>query len=748
MGIMNIFKFSNTIKIILSVFMLQSCNSQLPTRELVTPSPINGVIQKIAKENGIDFQPFDQDEVMLLTKGDKTKYIKKYVLPINSSSSALVCQDKAATSALLKESNIPQIEHTLFLNPTLVEWVPPTGSWKAIHKYGKSYKYQLVCKPTEGSGGKNIFHVKDARGLEKAASTIFKSNRSLVLCPYKKFKSEYRVLIYNQEVELILQKNLPVVIGDGKRTKGQLLQTYIDQLEEVERRQKLLKAIKKTQPDLLFSEKIPTVGEEVSLDWLYNGPGSVTQIKGGKIFHAIRGSKNEDEADPTLRELINLALRTTETLCIKFAAVDIAEIEESNEEEKTSFCVLEVNSAPMLDHKMDTNPDVSKAAEHRIYSQIIQDFLTSAKSKVEKSLASTDVEISEEEVSEQEKKFLSLAKLLQHIAKRHNKWDIVTYNQGWISRFSNSLEACLVYGYTFPLNSSVTSSICKSKGLTSLLLEKAGIPHIKHHKFNLLNNKSSLLIWPSIEKVAAEYNFNVICKPNSGTGGANVIHTRTVKELESAIYKNFRPSTEIALCKFENIKHEYRLIMLEGEPQIIFRKEPPYVIGDGITDLQTLADRYLAEVGRENLKRKEKILKNMDVTLLIPNRIPEAGEKVFLHWQHNLGRGAACELIGGVAYKKLFHSQKNEEDAKLIKDLVEIAQRTVKLLDARFVSVDIAEIEDASDEDQRLLVMEVNSGVMMDSLMELYGEKGKEIATNIYEKAINIALSESLTNKE
>jgi hypothetical protein len=54
--------------------------------------------------------------------------------------------------------------------------------------------------------------------------------------------------------------------------------------------------------------------------------------------------------------------------------------------------------------------------------------------------------------------------------------------------------------------------------------------------------------------------------------------------------------------------------MLESQPEIIFHKVPPYMVGDGIHEIKTLTSHYVGEVEKENPKRKEKILKYVDIT--------------------------------------------------------------------------------------------------------------------------------------
>lgn len=65
--------------------------------------------------------------------------------------------------------------------------------------------------------------------------------------------------------------------------------------------------------------------------------------------------------------------------------------------------------------------------------------------------------------------------------------------------------------------------------------------------------------------------------------------------------------------------------------------------------------------------------------------------------------------------------------------LSEMAIATVNAIGMKFCSVDVVEVE---SEPRELMVMEVNSGVMMDSFIGLLGDDGKKFALDIYEQAV------------
>ena len=103
--------------------------------------------------------------------------------------------------------------------------------------------------------------------------------------------------------------------------------------------------------------------------------------------------------------------------------------------------------------------------------------------------------------------------------------------------------------------------------------------------------------------------------------------------------------------------------------------------------------------------------------------IPVSNEVVVLNWRHNLGQGAAPMFIRDEAFKNR---------------LCQIAKRSLAALGLRCGSVDILEVED------RLPVLEVNNGIMVESLARSSLE-GAQLARETYKLLIQKALDLPLT---
>ena len=231
---------------------------------------LSEMIQEITKQLGIEFKALHDGQVIRLKKGEAVKFIHGYFFPVNISSSDAICRDRAATSDLLKRAQIPQIRHKLYLNPKLGEWNPKNGTWPLVHDYGKKHAYRLVVKAKEGDGGVSLYRTNNPTELEQAVSTLFRSDKDVVISPFKPIRHLYQVVVFGQNVELIFQRSLPSLTGDGEQSVRQLFIAFLEKLQPEEQG----KMVKEILPEILFSNKIPSLVEEINLNWKHNGVGA------------------------------------------------------------------------------------------------------------------------------------------------------------------------------------------------------------------------------------------------------------------------------------------------------------------------------------------------------------------------------------------------------------------------------------------------------------------------------------------
>ena len=162
----------------------------------------------------------------------------------------------------------------------------------------------------------------------------------------------------------------------------------------------------------------------------------------------------------------------------------------------------------------------------------------------------------------------------------------------------------------------------------------------------------------------------------------------------------------MAVSPYYEIENEYRAIVLDGELKLVYSKQRPYVIGDGIHTISGLIFDYLSENNCNCVNVK---VSDEDMT-----RILDKGEYFELNWKHNLGKGSKAIVV---------------EDHNIIDYIKSIVNMVVKRMNIRFASIDIIKCKDG------YRILEINSGVMMEHFSLQDDEKYK-LTKQIYREAI------------
>lgn len=276
-----------------------------------------------------------------------------------------------------------------------------------------------------------------------------------------------------------------------------------------------------------------------------------------------------------------------------------------------------------------------------------------------------------------------LVKLLKEICAEENI-GFRAFSDDYVLLLQKDGVKMYVYGNKFANNSASAEQICDDKAGLSELLESFGIPCVRHTFFGCPSahwyasdrekDRKKLL---SLLKNSPD---GLVIKENKGSGGINVFHARNENELYEAVKKVFAVSPSLAAAPFENILHEYRVLMLGTEFCYAFEKLRPCVVGNG---KNTANELIKSAYGEKFVFADER-----------GSHIPAAGEKYMPEWRHNLGQGAVPAIV---------------EDAGLKQKLSSLAAQCMNALSLEFASVDI--IDTASG----LKVLEINSGVMIDN---------------------------------
>lgn len=295
--------------------------------------------------------------------------------------------------------------------------------------------------------------------------------------------------------------------------------------------------------------------------------------------------------------------------------------------------------------------------------------------------------------------------LLREIAKE-NGFSFRTYAYDWIKELSKNGKSMYIYGYNFPLNNTSFTQIANDKASTSEILTNNDIPNVEHFYFMSPNDIHYVRYlgvngnWKQMLSLLDVYR-KIVVKPNTGTGGTGLIIVENEEELEIAVNETFSKTSTLCISPYYDISDEYRVIILNGEVKLVFRKMRPCVIGNGIDSISVLC-----------AKQNKRLDKSTNVNSAY---IPKDGEKVTVGWKHNLGQGSTPDQI---------------KDGVFYNAVTKLAKKALNCLGGNFASVDCVNIAG------EFRVLEVNSGVMTDNFANSTPEN-YEVAKDIYKSAIN-----------
>ena len=271
-------------------------------------------------------------------------------------------------------------------------------------------------------------------------------------------------------------------------------------------------------------------------------------------------------------------------------------------------------------------------------------------------------------------------------------------SDGWVMLLEKGEKIKYIESNRFSLNNHAIANIMNDKGLFYDLMISKNFPIIEHKVIFKDTDKKEIVDFFN------KNNKEIIVKSNIGMCGKEVFLINNEEILLDTINYLLTSQYSISLCPYYNILHEYRVIVLDNESQLIYGKIRPKIIGDGINNLLTLAKKFNNDYFSK--------IENQDFDI---NYVPKLNEEIILNFQFNLSKGAISFI---------------EIENDLKSQIIDLALNVCKNTNIRFASIDI--IETSSHE---LLIMEANSGVTINKFIHQHKD-GYEIAYNVYKNAI------------
>jgi D-alanine-D-alanine ligase-like ATP-grasp enzyme len=288
----------------------------------------------------------------------RKRYFRYSSLDLNTLGASEIAKDKDFANYFMKRMGYPTIPGQTFFRP---EWADAIGSPRGIdaaYAYAQKIGFPVIVKPNSGSQGKGVALVHTRRDFYSAIRRVFKLDRvALVQRPVK--GTDYRIVVLDKKVISAYQRIPLSIIGNGTSSIRQLLDQkqlgFLGSSRDTRLRMEDPRIKAKLSRQGLNLESMPASGRQVFL--LDNANPSA-------------GGDAVDVTDILHSELKKIAVKLTRDMGLRLCGVDVM-IEGAVDKPPKQYWVLEINSAPGLDHYVKTGRAQQKIVED-MYLEVLK----------------------------------------------------------------------------------------------------------------------------------------------------------------------------------------------------------------------------------------------------------------------------------------------------------------------------------------------------------------------------------------
>lgn len=209
---------------------------------------------------------------------------------------------------------------------------------------------------------------------------------------------------------------------------------------------------------------------------------------------------------------------------------------------------------------------------------------------------------------------------IKHIAQEL-ELGVTTHSGDWLIELHKGTLTRRIFGYHFDLNNDVASRCAEDKTAAATLLSQAGIACVPH--FLLRSGGFTDTTWKQTDWQ------QTVVKPLTGTSGHEVRKFESLHEVETFLASELE--NDWVISPYLDIADEQRVIMLDGEPLLSYRKRAVMVNGLKMFNLGLGATPERAEVDTETTKLAKAATQALGLRLAAVDIITlETGEKMIL----------------------------------------------------------------------------------------------------------------------
>lgn len=308
----------------------------------MTKTPfVSALFKKLARKAGVkvNLEPTYELVGQIVTKDGRKRYFRGTKLDINTLGATETSADKDYAAYFMQQMGYPVPKGEAFLSDMMAKTVKSKRTIDAAYRYAKRIGFPVIVKPNSKSRGVAVAKVTTRVEFYRAFKAAARTD-SVILVQQTQVGRDYRVVVLDNKIISAYERRPLAVTGDGKATITTLLNRLQARFVREGRDTRLStddwRITRKLARQRLTRDSVLAKGLRIEL--LDNANLSA-------------GGESVDVTDTVHPKYRALAIKLTKDMGLRLCGVDFmidGSIEEKPVEGK--FVVLEINSAPGLDH--------------------------------------------------------------------------------------------------------------------------------------------------------------------------------------------------------------------------------------------------------------------------------------------------------------------------------------------------------------------------------------------------------------
>jgi D-alanine-D-alanine ligase-like ATP-grasp enzyme len=318
------------------------------------------VLQKIAPRIGatVVMEPKWKIVGQVIFKSGKKRYFRYSSLDLNPLGASEIAKDKDYANFFMKRMGYPIIPGKIFFSDLWAQSLQSDQDIDAAYRYAKKIGFPVIVKPNSGSQGVGVALVHTRKDFYRALRFIFVRDKVALVQKLVSGK-DYRVVVLDQKVISAYQRIPLNITGDGSSTVRKLL----------EKKQANFTASGRDTQLKIDDPRIAAKLRHHKLSMLSVLP------KGQFLFLLDNAnlSTGGDSVDVTadIHPLFKkLTIDLTRDMGLRLCGVDLM-IEGDISQKPNKYWILEINSAPGLDHYAQSGKKQEKIVEE-LYLEVLK----------------------------------------------------------------------------------------------------------------------------------------------------------------------------------------------------------------------------------------------------------------------------------------------------------------------------------------------------------------------------------------